>query len=107
MRNLFVLQACARDKTSKNAVSALQNWPWTVQNQTRSVPERPKNDQHEQQKPNKGSRGSQERKRNAQEQKMCQHSAKLAGFRVPFWTTPPPPSKDMQYVKAGKKCSGV
>ena len=61
----------------------VHNGPWTLQNQTGGDPKREKNDQHEQKTPNKCARDGQERKKDAQERKMCQHGPNMAESKFP------------------------
>ena len=85
----------------------LQNLAQTTQNRVRSDHKLEKNDQHEFKKCKKRLRTGQERRKAAQERKMCQHGPNMARSDLEFGRSWPPPSKDMQYVNAGIKCSRI
>ena len=101
----YCMLACAT-KPRKMRFQTLQNCLWTVQNQTRSTPERKKNDQHEQQTPNKGPSDGPERKNSQHSAQMCQHRATYVSSGLHFGSFWPPLVRTCSMLMQAKNAVG-
>ena len=87
----------------------LQNPAQTTQNRARSDPKPEKNDQHEPKKCKKRLRTSQERKKGAQERKMCQHGPNIKDFGLhgpAYNAVRTPPRKEKLMLMQAKNAVG-